>query len=161
MRWWKKMIVGGLTKTCYLRIGTNPLLSMSLYWVVLLSLMESSQERLYRGYEHLIRQIPSLKTKLLDQDLLELNSLFRDVNSFPISNAKCALIMIKLRKGSGGARGDDAANLKPVVVGWIPSILGTPVTVPLSPSSKLDRGFEHDDTGCLLCPIEYNWGDAT
>ena len=74
---------------------------------------------------------------------------------------KCALIMIKLRKGSGGARGDDAANLKPVVVSWIPSILGTPVTVPLSPSSKLDRGFEHDDTGRLLCPIEYDWGDAT
>ena len=70
-------------------------------------------------------------------------------------------MMIKLRKGLGGARGDDAANLKPAVVSWIPSILGTPVTVLLSPSSKLDHGFEHDDTGCLLCPIEYNWEDAT
>jgi hypothetical protein len=74
---------------------------------------------------------------------------------------KCALIMIKLRKGSGGARGDDAANLKPAVVSWIAGILGTPIIVPLSPTSKLDRGFEHDDTGRLLCPMEYNWEDAT
>lgn len=123
--------------------------------------MESSQERLYRGYEHLIWHIPSLKAKLLNQDILELNSFFRDVSSFLIPNVKCAPIMIKLRKGSGGARGDDAANLKPVVVSWIAGIMGTPVTVPLSPTSKLDRGFEHDDTGRLLCPIEYNWEDAT
>jgi hypothetical protein len=45
-----------------------------------ISLTESSQERLYHGYEHLIRHIPSLKTKLLNQDILELNSFFRDVN---------------------------------------------------------------------------------
>ena len=95
------------------------------------------------------------------QSLLEAEQPFLWCDSFPISNVKCTLIMIKPRKGSGGARGDDAANLKPVVVSWIPSILGMPVTVPLSPSSKLDHGFEHDDTGCLLCPIEYNLGDAT
>jgi len=31
---------------------------------------------------------------------------------------------------------------------------------PLSPASKMDRGFEHDDTGRLLCPIDYDWDDA-
>jgi hypothetical protein len=114
----------------------------------------------YRGYKHLIQHIPSLKAKLLNQDILELNSFFHDVSSFLIPNVKCTQIMIKLRKGSGGARGDDAANLKPVIVSWIAGIMGMPVTVPLSPTSKLDRGFKHDDTGCLLCLIEYNWEDA-
>ena len=32
---------------------------------------------------------------------------------------------------------------------------------PSCPPPKLDCGFEHDDTGHLLCPIEYNWEDAT
>lgn len=38
-------------------------------------------------------------------------------------------------------------------------MLGTPLIRPLQPTSKLDRGFENDDTGRLLCPIEYNWDD--
>ena len=61
----------------------------------------------------------------------------------------------------GGARGDDAANLKPAVVSWISCIFGANSCAPLSPTSKLDRGFEHDDTGRLLCPIEYSWDDTT
>lgn len=70
-------------------------------------------------------------------------------------------IAIKLRKGSGGARGDDAANLKPIIVNWISQMDGIPLAAPLSPSCKLDRGFEHDETGRLLCPIEYDWEDVT
>ena len=75
-------------------------------------------------------------------------------------NVQPILTAIKLRKGSGGARGDDAANLKLVVVSWIACMHGTTPATPLSPSFKLDRGFEHDDTGRLLCPIEYDWEDA-
>lgn len=69
------------------------------------------------------------------------------------------LTVPQLRKGAGGARGDDAANLKPAVVSWISDLLGTPVTIPLAPPSKVGRGFEHDDTGRLLCPVDYNWDD--
>jgi hypothetical protein len=65
----------------------------------------------------------------------------------------------QLRKGAGGARGDDAANLKPVIVGWIVALFENPLP-PLSPHIKSDRGFEHDITGRLLCPIDYNWSDA-
>jgi hypothetical protein len=39
-------------------------------------------------------------------------------------------------------------------------MLGTPLCKPLSPTVKLDHGFEHDDTGRLLCPVEYDWNDA-
>lgn len=66
---------------------------------------------------------------------------------------------LQLRKGAGGARGDDAANLKPAIVSWISGVLGMAMSTPLSPTSKLERGFDHDDTGRLLCPIEYDWGN--
>ena len=66
--------------------------------------------------------------------------------------------LIQLRKGAGGARGDDAANLKPAVVSWIVSVSENPLP-PLLPNVKSDRGFEHDATGRLLCPIDYDWAD--
>jgi len=43
--------------------------------------MQSSQDRLYRGYELLVRHIPNLKARLVDQDVCELNAYFRDVSS--------------------------------------------------------------------------------
>jgi hypothetical protein len=64
---------------------------------------------------------------------------------------------LELRKGAAGARGDDAANLKPAIVSWITDFFENPV--PLSPVSKSDRGFEHDITGKLLCPIDFDWSD--
>lgn len=66
----------------------------------------------------------------------------------------------KLRKGATGAQGDDAANLKPAIVSWLVDFFENPA-VPLSPTMKADRGFEHDLTGCLLCPIDYDWNDQT
>jgi hypothetical protein len=65
---------------------------------------------------------------------------------------------LELRKGAAGARGDDAANLKPSIVSWIVDFFGN-MAVPLSPTSKSDRGFEHDITGQLLCPVDFDWSD--
>jgi hypothetical protein len=45
-----------------------------------------------------------------------------------------------------------------VVVSWIVGLFENPEP-PLSPNIKTDRGFEHDLTGRLLCPIEYDWAD--
>jgi len=67
-------------------------------------------------------------------------------------------LLMQLHKGASGARGDNVANLKPAVVSWLTELLENPM-VPLSPNNKLERGFEHDLTGNLLCPIEYNWND--
>jgi hypothetical protein len=66
--------------------------------------------------------------------------------------------MWQLRKGAAGARGDDAANLKPAVASWITELSKNPI-IPISPTSKSDRGFEHDITGRLLCPIDFDWAD--
>jgi hypothetical protein len=41
-----------------------------------------SQARVYRGYEHLVRLLPTLKIKLVDENISELNGYFRDVGYF-------------------------------------------------------------------------------
>ena len=56
------------------------------------------------------------------------------------------------------ARGDDAGNLKSIVVFWVDEIFGSS-TPALKPNSKEERGFQSDSTGCLLCPVEYDWDD--
>ena len=79
-------------------------------------------------------------------------------NVLPGSEKKKLIYIVQLRKGAGGARGDHAANLKPAVVSWLFPLFDD-FQSPLSPVTKMDRGFEHSITGSLLCPIDYNWGD--
>lgn len=67
----------------------------------------------------------------------------------------------QLRKGEAGARGDDAANLTPVIVSWIGALFEHASHIALIPTLKTDRGFEHELTGRLLCPVDYNWDDVT
>lgn len=67
--------------------------------------------------------------------------------------------MLQLRKGGDGARGDDASNLKKEVVNWLVDLYA-PILPPISPGLKSDRGLDHDVTGSLLSPVEYNWNDV-
>lgn len=54
---------------------------------------------------------------------------------------------------------DNTKSLKGAVLDWI-----TPRGGYLSPSLarnvKLDRGFHHERTGALLCPVELDWEDS-
>ena len=64
----------------------------------------------------------------------------------------------QLNKGADGARGEDTCGLKSVVVGWL--MRGQPTPEPaLEPQCKFGRGFYHDATAQLLCPVEYNWSN--
>ena len=56
------------------------------------------------------------------------------------------------------AHGDDARNLKWVVVGWINDMY-SPSNPPLRVESKVERGLENDFIGVLLCPSEWGWDD--
>lgn len=44
---------------------------------------------------------------------------------------------------------------------WIGALFEHASHVALTPTLKTDRGFEHEFTGRLLCPVDYNWGDVT
>ncbi|KAN0116023.1 hypothetical protein V8E52_006329 [Russula decolorans] len=66
-----------------------------------------------------------------------------------------------LQTGANDARSDDTSRLKIVVAEWLnsrsPSTSNTPNY--LSAKGKGERGINHDLTGYLLCPIDYDWDD--
>jgi hypothetical protein len=47
--------------------------------------------------------------------------------------------------------------LKKSVAAWLNKLPST--MPPLDPDDRSQRGFQHDTTGNLLCPIEYDWNN--
>jgi len=69
------------------------------------------------------------------------------------------LHLLQLKKGADGARGDDANTLKTAVATWLNEQQPHPVPL-LAINEKQERGFNHDLTGKLLCPVDYDWLDT-
>lgn len=65
----------------------------------------------------------------------------------------------KLQKGAAGARSDDTKTLKGALLDWLVEPGGEPLQPPLSRNIKVNRGFNHDRTGFLLCPPDLDWSD--
>lgn len=63
---------------------------------------------------------------------------------------------MKIQRGANASRADDTKGMKGTVIDWI-----TPEGQPLIPALhrriKLDRGFNHERTGALLCPANVDW----
>jgi hypothetical protein len=66
---------------------------------------------------------------------------------------------LQIGKGAAGARGDDTKTLKSAILDWI-SPKGEAIQPPLHRNSKIDRGFNHELTGSLLCPAGLDWSDS-
>ena len=64
----------------------------------------------------------------------------------------------KLSKGASGARGDDTKSLKGAVLDWI-TPKGQNLVPPLARNMKLDRRYNHERTGALLCPAGLDWSN--
>ncbi|TFK34091.1 hypothetical protein BDQ12DRAFT_614041 [Crucibulum laeve] len=64
-----------------------------------------------------------------------------------------------IQRGVASTRSDDTKGLKGPILDWI-SPEGSSLTLPLSHSMKMDRGFQHEATGRLLCPVGLDWSDA-
>jgi hypothetical protein len=64
----------------------------------------------------------------------------------------------KIQKGASTARADDTKGLKGVIVDWI-TPRGRNLEPPLMRNVKTDRGFYHDRTRELLCPVGLDWND--
>ena len=65
-------------------------------------------------------------------------------------------MIFEIQKCSSGARSDDTKSLKGAVLDWI-TPKGDALIPPLSRNIKHDRGFHHERTGFLLCPIGKDW----
>ncbi|KAH6911188.1 hypothetical protein BKA70DRAFT_1220223 [Coprinopsis sp. MPI-PUGE-AT-0042] len=89
-------------------------------------------------YKELLRLSPSLEEKLCngtEDDIFQAAEL-----------------------GSSSARADDTKGLKGVIIDWI-TPPGVALNPPLSRNVKTDRGFFHNTTGQLLCPVGLDWSD--
>ncbi|TFK19938.1 hypothetical protein FA15DRAFT_722500 [Coprinopsis marcescibilis] len=65
-----------------------------------------------------------------------------------------------IQKGANSARSDDTKSLKGVVIDWIAPSDGEPLRPSIGRNIKVDRGFNHEHTGFLLCPAGFDWADA-
>ena len=66
--------------------------------------------------------------------------------------------MQKIQKGSSGPRSDDTKSLKGAILDCI-APQNEALTPALSWNIKHDRGFQHEHTSFLLCPIGENWNN--
>ncbi|KAI6006417.1 hypothetical protein EDC04DRAFT_2907823 [Pisolithus marmoratus] len=106
----------------------------------------TEQQHMYRAYEKLIQWCPSIH-RLVGP------ATEADTASFDIT-----LTCKELQKGADGARGDDAATLKTAVAQWF-NESRPPPDPPFILRDKGGRGFNHEITRRLLCPVDYNWDD--
>ena len=65
---------------------------------------------------------------------------------------------LQLQKGVSSARSNDTKSLKGAILDWtVPH--GHSVHPPITHNVKIDRGFNHEHTGALLCPADMDWSD--
>ncbi|KAG1899724.1 uncharacterized protein F5891DRAFT_953484 [Suillus fuscotomentosus] len=101
----------------------------------------AEEQREHRVFEQLLDSYPGLLERLKggsEEEILHVGEL--------------------VGKGAAGARGDDTKTLKSAILDWI-SPKGEAIQPPLHRNSKIDRGFNHELTGSLLCPAGLDWND--
>ncbi|KAG1786245.1 uncharacterized protein HD556DRAFT_1449862 [Suillus plorans] len=102
------------------------------------------EERTYQSFQQLLRWVPCVRSLINSQsDGYQLNVAYQ-----------------KLNKGADSARGDDASSLKKTVASWLNESRPTP-NPPISSVDKSGRGFYHDATGELLCPVDFHWANPS
>ncbi|KAN0081294.1 hypothetical protein V8E55_008918 [Tylopilus felleus] len=97
-----------------------------------------TEKRTFRSYKKLVQWCPSVKTLMKVP-----NQAYH-----------------QLKKDADGARGDDANTLKTLVATWLNEQDSHPVPLFII-GEKRGRGFNHDVTGKLLCPVDYDWFDPS
>ncbi|KAH9949893.1 hypothetical protein B0H21DRAFT_687616, partial [Amylocystis lapponica] len=60
---------------------------------------------------------------------------------------------VSIQHGMDGARADDTKGLKEPMIDWI-TPMGGQLNPAIKRNKKAERGFQHDVTGALLCPVE-------
>jgi hypothetical protein len=66
---------------------------------------------------------------------------------------------MQVKKGASSARSDDTKSLKSAILDWI-TPRGQALIPALSRNVKIDRGYNHERTGALLCPAGMDWSNT-
>jgi hypothetical protein len=116
------------------------------------------ERREHRIFQDLLKGIPGLEERLMTGSEDEVAVVAELVSSRYSLRDLIANLIMQVRKGVSGARGDDTKSLKGAVLEWI-TPKGQVLNPPLARNVKLDRGFHHERTGALLCPIDLDWAN--
>ncbi|KAG1906193.1 uncharacterized protein F5891DRAFT_1125612 [Suillus fuscotomentosus] len=125
----------------YPSLLTNGILRLEQMENAALEDFSAEERREHRVFEQLLDSYPGLLERLTngsEEEILHIGEL--------------------IGKGAAGARGDDTKTLKSAILDWI-APKGEAIQPPLHRNSKIDRGFNHELTGSLLCPAGLDWND--
>ncbi|KAG2051253.1 hypothetical protein BDR06DRAFT_983656 [Suillus hirtellus] len=125
----------------YPSLLTNGILRLEQMEETPLEDFSADEQREHRVFEQLLDSYPGLLEQLKNgskEEILHVGEL--------------------IGKGAVGARGDDTKTLKSAVLDWI-SPKGDTIQPHLHRNSKIDRGFNHELTGSLLCPAGMDWNN--
>lgn len=105
--------------------------------------------------------VPGLEERLMSGDIDEVHACAAMVYSgyWAYCHLRSELtFFLQLQRGASGARSDDTKSLKSAIIDWL-SPPGEPLRPPIARNIKTDRGFNHEVTGALLCPVGVDWSD--
>jgi hypothetical protein len=97
------------------------------------------ERREHRVFQQLLQSVPGLEVRLLEG-----------------SDEEIGHVADLIQKGASSARSDDTKSLKGAILDWI-APRTQPLNPPLARNVKIDRGFHHECTGALLCPVGLDW----
>ena len=70
----------------------------------------------------------------------------------------CSLSSQQLQRAADSARSDDLNRIRACIADWLNAARVRPEIL-LDPNCRQNRGIQHDVTGQLLCPAEYDWNN--
>ena len=112
-------------------------------------------------FNSLLQMVPGLEEQILDSEQSEVIEITELVAIFCFITPRCSIdynFMTQLQKGVSSARSDDTKGLKGAILDWIVPH-GQSLYPPIARNLKIDRGFNHEHTGALLCPANMDWSN--
>ncbi|KJA12894.1 hypothetical protein HYPSUDRAFT_107432, partial [Hypholoma sublateritium FD-334 SS-4] len=102
----------------------------------------AQEHREHRVFLSLLKSVPGLEERIMTSS----------------SEEEVHGIAALLQKGASSARSDDTKSLKSAIIDWLVPA-GEPLIPPIARNIKIERGFNHEITGSLLCPADVDWKD--
>ncbi|KAJ3771939.1 hypothetical protein FB446DRAFT_789171 [Lentinula raphanica] len=107
--------------------------------------LKRSRDRDFESFKLLCIYVPFIKRKIYSQD---------------VNYAELRAEYAPLESGANSARSEDIHNGAIELADWLNQ--RTPAPQPhIDRQTRIGRGFTHELTGRLLCPVDFNWDDQT
>lgn len=116
------------------------------------------ENREHHVFTALLQMVPGLEGHLMEGSNDDLTTIAEMVRLISVLPDVLHLLLLQIQKGVSSCRSDDTKTLKGAILDWIVP-RGQSLDPPLDRNIKADRGFCHERTGALLCPVGMDWTD--